>query len=93
MQISSTEDTLIYNTVTVGTYNIVALRPSTTNNLRTAIFTFPDVNIHTRCPDDTRIAKILYDSASHVAYSVIAEFSVLAASILAALENIVWAIG
>ena len=88
---TSSADTLVYDAVVVGTNNIVELRPATTG-LPTPVSTFTNVDISTCGSGEICIEQVFTDSASHVVSSVVAEFSVLPASIVSALENIVGAI-
>lgn len=86
--ISQTSSTnILYDAVVVGTDNIIELMPATTG-LPTPIFTFMHVDIATCHSVEICIEKVFTDSASNVASSVAAQFSVL----LAALDDIFKAI-
>ena len=89
LQTSSTS--ILYDAVMVGTDNIIEFMPATTG-LQTPISTFINVAIATCHSGEICIEKVYTDSASNVASSVAAQFSVLPTSISNALEDIVEAI-
>lgn len=88
---TSSTDTLIYDAVVVGTDEVVELMPALTG-LPSPIFILTNVDIGTCASGEICVAEAFTDSASHVASSVVAEFRVLPASIVTALEDIVEAI-
>ena len=88
---TSSTDTLIYDAVVVGTNEVVELMPALTG-LPSPISVLTNVDIGTCSSGEICVAEAFTDSASHVASSVVAEFRVLPASIVTALEDIVEAI-
>ena len=89
---SSSTDTQVYDAVVVGTNALVALRPATTG-LPSPISTLTDIVIVSCNSGEICIEEVWTDSASHVVSSAVAEFSVLPASIVSALDDITGAIG
>lgn len=88
---TSSTDTLIYDAVVVGTNEVVELMPALTG-LPSPITVLTNVDIGTCASGEICVAEAFTDTASHVASSVVAEFRVLPASIVTALEDIVEAI-
>ena len=84
-------DTQVYDAVVVGTNALVALRPGTTG-LPSPISTLTDIDIVSCNSGEICIEDVLTDSASHVVWSTVAEFSVLPASIVTALDAIIGAL-
>ena len=80
-----------YDAVVVGGNNIVELRPAITG-LPSPISTFTNVDIGTCGSREICIQGYVTDSAGHVASSTVAEFSLLPASIVTALEAIIGAV-
>lgn len=88
---TSMTDTQVCDAVVVGTNAIVELRPATTGP-PSPISTLTNVNIVSCSSGDICIEDVLTDNAGHVASSVVAEFRVLPASIVTALDDIIGAI-
>ena len=89
---TSSTDTQVYDAVVVGTNSIVALRPAITG-LPSPISTLTDVDIVSCNSGEICIEEVWTDSASHVISSAVAEFSLLPASIVTALDDISGATG
>ena len=88
---TSLTDTQVYDAVVVGTNALVALRPATTG-LPSPISTLTNIDIVSCNSGEICIEDVLTDSASHVVWSTVAEFSVLPASIVTALDGIIGAL-
>lgn len=83
---ASSANTILYDAAVVGTNNIVELIPVATGlPSPTAILT--NVEIVTCAPEEVCIESIFTDSAGQVTISIVAEFSVLSASIATALKG------
>ena len=88
---TSLTDTQVYDAVVVGTNALVALRPATTG-VPSPISTLTDIDIVSCNSGEICIDDVLTDSASHVVWSTVAEFSLLPASIVTALDGIIGAL-